>query len=457
MIRTIRLATKSRSAAVALGACAAIGGAAIAWALIAQYSATSAQPLVDKQPTIANSAEPARVKVMRPIVEDLVRVTTQPAHVEAYETTEVYAKVAGYVETMSVDIGDEVRQGQVLATLHIPEMQQELQRKEALLAQARSAVGQTEAAIVAARASIRAAEAAQAEAQSGLQSAEAELQFRTSEYRRFERLASDGSIPRANADEKLNQLKSAEAAVAKAQAAIDSARAKMEVEKARLTEAQANLVYAQSSVDVAAADLEHTKVLVDYGTIKAPFAGTVTRRRFDTGAFIQSASNGKPEPLFTVARTDRLRIIVDLPESECALVQLAQPAVFRMGRAEGREYRGKVARFAGALDQSTRTMRAEVELDDQASGIHPGAYGSVTITLANSKQALLLPLNAVVFDKDKASLKTVVQGRVAQKQVQLGQNDGVRVQVLSGLAADDVVITDGKAQAAPGQAVEVIQ
>jgi HlyD family secretion protein len=457
MIRTRRLASKSGAAALAVGVCVAIAGTALVWVLFAQHNTTAAQ---SSRPTLidsGSSANPVRVKVIRPIVEDLVRVTTQPAHVEAYETTEVYAKVAGYVETISVDIGDEVRLGQVLATLHIPEMQQDLRRREALLAQARSAVGQTEAAIVAARASIRAAEAAQAEAQSGLQSAEAELQFRTSEYRRFERLASDGSIPRANADEKLNQLKSAEAAVAKAKAAIDSARAKMEVEKAKLTEAEANLAYAQSSVDVAAADLEHTKVLVDYGTIKSPFAGTVTRRRFDTGAFIQSASNGEPEPLFTVARTDRLRIIVDLPESESMLCQLGQPAMLRIGGAQGREYRGKVARIAGALDQSTRTMRAELELDEPAPEIRPGAYGAASISLANSKQALLLPLNAVIFEKDQASVKTVVQRRVVQKPVQLGQNDGVRVQVLSGLAPEDVVITDGKAQATPGQAVEVIK
>jgi HlyD family secretion protein len=453
---TVRLTTRSTSTIIALVACAVIGGAAVVWAVVAQVDATRGQAS-NSHSAGGNNAEKVRVKVMRPIVEDLVRVTTQPAHVEAYETTDVYAKAAGYVETMSVDIGDRVKQGQVLATLHIPEMQQDLRRKEALLAQARSAVGQSEAAIVAAEAAIRAAEAAQAEAQSGLKSAEAELQFRKIESQRFERLANDSTIPRDKADEKLNQLKSAEAAADKAQSAVDSARAKIQVENARLTEAHANLVHAQSSVDVAAADLEHTKVLVNYGTIKAPFAGIVTRRRFDTGAFIQSASAGKPESLFTVARTDRLRIIVDLPESECGLIRSRQPAVLRIGGAEGREYHGKVARFAGALDQSTRTMRAEVELDDPAPDIHPGAYGSVTIMLADSKQALLLPLSAVIFDKGKASVKTVVDGHVAEKQLELGQNDGVRVQVLSGLKPHDVIITDGKSRASPGQRVEIAE
>jgi hypothetical protein len=118
-------------------------------------------------------------------------------------------------------------------------------------------------------------------------------------------------------------------------------------------------------------------ILLDYATIKAPYDGIVTRRWSHTGAFIQSAVSGKPDPLFTIVRTDRLRIIADLPESEAGLVRIGLPATFQANIARSAPLAGRVARVAGALDAATRSMRIEIELDEPNPGLYPGASGSV--------------------------------------------------------------------------------
>jgi multidrug resistance efflux pump len=141
------------------------------------------------------------------------------------------------------------------------------------------------------------------------------------------------------AAERYNQYLAAEAALTSSRAAVTTAEANLRVEQARQAEAKADADSAAARRKVAEADREQARILLEYAQVRTPFAGVITRRLVDTGEFVQSAASGKPDPLFTVVRVDRVRIIADIPEADTALVQVGQPAALR-GRAAARSSGG---------------------------------------------------------------------------------------------------------------------
>jgi RND family efflux transporter MFP subunit len=450
----------------AMVVCALFAGTAVIWVLVgvagtepvpSTHVATDGQVGQTANAQSSLSEGVARVKVVRPTIEDLQRTTTQPAHVEPYEKTDILAKASGYLAVVQVDIGDRVEKDQELAHLWIPEMEQEYQQKLALVDRADAQREQARTAVTVAEAMVKTAEAETVQVKASLSRYESEVAYRRSEHQRFDRLAQENAIPRDQSDERLNQLQSAEASLAAANAEIQTAEAKLQVERAQLAQSRANVKHAESDVKVAQANLQHLKVLLDYASIRAPYAGVITHRLFDTGAFIQSAATSSPPPLFTIMREDRLRIITDIPEADSAWIRIGQPAVLRIGSSLALTFRGKVARFADALDQSTRTMRTEIELDGSTEGLRPGMYGSIAITLADYPQSILLPASSIVYDGDVPSVKLIEGDHCAVRRVELGINDGVRVQVTSGLSADDLVITGGQSHVCNGQTVEIVQ
>ncbi len=136
------------------------------------------------------------------------------------------------------------------------------------------------------------------------------------------------------------------------------------------------------------------------------------------------------------------------------LVRIGQPAGFHMNATRGQPLTGKVVRFADALDPGTRTMRVEVELDAPRTTLRPGMFGSGTIVLVDIPDALTLPASALSAGK-KPCVLLVLDGRVQRREIEMGYDDGVRVQITRGLNADAQVIADGKAAVRDGQAVEI--
>ncbi len=384
-------------------------------------SAAQAQPGKPPAPDAANTgpAQQVRVKVVRPTREHLKRLSTpQPAHVAPYEKTDIYAKVAGYVQMLEpalgldgkplpdrdgkprpLDIGDRVEKDQVLAKLWLPELEKERELKEALQQQARADVKKYEA----------------------------ELVFREAELARLEKMVKDKSIEEARLDEKRLQRDAVRAAIASAEA----------------------------RVQVVLREKEYVEAMLGYAAITAPFKGILTRRLVDTRAFVQSATTGKGEPLFTVVRVDRLRIIADIPEAEASLVKIGQAATFQANASRGQPLTGKVVRFADALDSGTRTMRTEVELDAQALTLRPGMFGSVSILLADFPDTLMLPTSALLTGGGKPAVLVVEDGKARRREVEPGLSEGGRVQVIRGLTGDEQVIADGKTPVRDGQAVEI--
>jgi HlyD family secretion protein len=402
-----------------------------------------------------SGVSPVRVNTIRPAREHLQRITTQTAHVEPYETADLFARVAGYLQKVHVDIGDRVKKDQVLAELWVPEMEQERVQKEALTERSQAEVGQAEAALKAAEAMVAAAKAKTEEVSSLVAKHEAVVTYHQGEYARYLQLFKDRALQKDVVDREFNQLRTAEASLTAAKAGVGTSEAGMMVEQAKLLQAQADVASAQARLKVAQADLEYAVIFLRYGKITAPYDGVITRRLVHPGAFIQSGATGKADPLLTIARVDRMRVVTEIPEADSAWVKVGQPATLKVDAARGQPLPGKVARLADALDRKSRTMQAEVELDMPTHLLRSGMYGSVTITIANYPDALLLPATALLAGGGKPAVMIVREGQAHRQEVELGYNDGVRVQVTGGLKGAEQVITEGKNSVREGQPVEI--
>ncbi len=328
----------------------------------------------------AASKKPAgKVDVKVHVGEDQRKEITHPAYVLPYEQTDIQARVSGYLQTIQVDIGDRVKRAQELAILSLPEMKAEELQRQALEKQAKAQLVQAKATLPAALAMVEASKAKLKEMQKDVVRLKAEKEFRNSELERYAKLYKDGTIQRDQFEEKLKLFQAAAAAYDVGEAAVETAQAKVKVEDARRSKAEADVQSAVARVEVARANLEHTRTMLSYGTLRAPFDGIVTRRLVHTGAFIQSAASGKPDPLLTVVRIDRLRIVADIPAADAVWLTIGQPASLEVNSLP-HKFPGTLVRMAHVLDGGTRTLRIEIELKSIPKGLRPGMFGYVTIT-----------------------------------------------------------------------------
>lgn len=214
--------------------------------------------------------------------------------------------------------------------------------------------------------------------------------------------------------------------------------------------------YVQANADLAAADanLRRLEQLVAFKHIVAPFDGIVTRRNVDVGDLINAGNGGAERELFRVARTNTLRVLVQVPQSEAGRIKIGTEADVTLAEAPGQHYAGKVSAVASAIDPQTRSMQAEVRLPNRDGALMPGAYVTVALKAAPGKGALTVPSNTLLFSKDGIHIATVdKQSRIDLRPVQLGRDFGKTMEVLHGLTADDAVVLNPSDSFVQGQAV----
>jgi HlyD family secretion protein len=394
-----------------------------------------------------------RVTAAKPKRKTLRVETTQPAWIEAFERTPLYAKVAGYVQQVHVDIGDPIKQGQTLVTLSVPELGDEVAQKEALVAQAEAEVKQAECSVAAAQASTQSATARIAEAQADVGRTVGEYERSSAEYDRIKKLAGNGSVSEKLVDEARNQQQAAAAGRDAAEAAVQSAEAVAREMEAKARKAEADRVAAVARQGVARADLAHAKTMFAYGEIKSPFDGVVTERAVDTGHFVQPAAGGAGKPLLVVARQDKVRVFLDVPELESALVDVGDPATLRVQALGGRELHAAVTRTSWSINNSNRSLRTEVDLPNDGSKLRPGMYATATILLDKRDHALVLPMTAIGEDGGQAYCWCVESGKAVRHNLTLGLRSGAEVEVLKGVNEDSMVVLSRGESLQPGESV----
>jgi HlyD family secretion protein len=400
--------------------------------------------------------EGIRVMTMKLKKKNLVRTTTQPARIEAYEETPLFARIDGYVVDIKVDIGQKVEKGDILATLWVPEMEKELVQKEAMVKRAKADVDLAAKEIEVAEASVALARAKVEEAKSALVRAKGTEERWKSEYARIKTLVANGSVTRQLEDESLQQFTAAEGTLQEVNAGVNSAQAAFDQSEIRVEKARADLRSAQAGEEVAQAGVEQMKAMLEYSNIRAPFDGKVTQRNVDSKHYI-SAGGKAGKPLFVVTSTDKVRVFVDVPELESGLVNVGDDVTLRISALPGyiADSAPKVTRTSWSLQGSARTLLTEIEMDNKGGLLRPGMYASVTITLDERHQVFTLPVSATVVNDDKAFCFVVNNGKAEKRAISLGLRSGDEMEVVAGLQGDEAVIATNVSSLQEGQAVMV--
>jgi multidrug efflux pump subunit AcrA (membrane-fusion protein) len=297
--------------------------------------------------------------------------------VQAFEQVDLHARVSGFVEKISVDIGDRVKKGQVLAELAVPELDAELRQREAQVLQAKAGINQVHGSAKAAQAALASVKIQVQEAEVNLRSAAAWERYRALQYKTTKDLLTTKSVEQQAVDEARERYEGAKSAENSAKAKLEAAKANVEESVAKIAKVEADLKVAEAGLLVAEAGVQRAAVLRQFATIRAPFDGLVTRRTVNVGSFVPAAVNAPGPPLLSVARTDVLRIVVQIPESKLSQISVGAPMTVRIDAFPKVEFKAKVSRLAGALDPQTRTLRAEIDLPNPDGKLLPGMTATV--------------------------------------------------------------------------------
>jgi membrane fusion protein (multidrug efflux system) len=320
-------------------------------------------------PTVAPKAEaPVQVKSVHPHRGEVYRYINLPGEVQPLFQVTLFAKVAGYLEKLTVDKGDYVKAGDLIAEIEVPELRANRTRYQA------------------------------------------ELELAEAEYKQL-------SGPSGNRPGQASAMEAEEA------------RNKTAVAKGRLAVAKANL--------------EYTDSMLKYARITAPFAGAVTKRYVDPGAFIPAPNAADtPEAAAIINLTDfkTLRMQVAVPEIEVPHIKLGQPIRWTTDDLPGQHFDGTVTRCYWALDRATKTMLTEVQMPNPGGVLRPGMLVNARIGLEKKEGALLVPVAALVKEKANSFVFTVANGKAKKAPVQVGFNDGTNVEIVDGIKPEDAVI-----------------
>ena len=398
---------------------------------------------IDQRADEEKSAKPVveAVTVMSPKTEAGLAVpgTTIPL-TEAY----VYARANGYLQKRLVDIGDHVKKNQLLAVIDAPDL-------DAQVSQARQQVDQ---------------------ALRQLDEQRAQLALATVTVQRYRVLVAKGVFSRQDGD----------------------------TQEANFSSAVANVQAAQRNVDAYTANPQHELALQSYEQVRAPFAGVITERDVDVGALISAAgattgsptpapqgqnstaggttqagqvnnsgasgsiatsatsaqSPGQGGPLFGLAQTRRLRILVSVPEGYAPAIHVGQKAPLTVQEYQGAPLVAEVTRTADEIDPNTRTMLTELQIDNAGGKLISGMYVVVTFPAADGVKApLVITGDAIAIRHNTSMVATVVDGKIHWVPVTIGRDFGSATEIMTGLKAGDVIVTDVTDDVVEGAAVQV--
>lgn len=274
-----------------------------------------------------------------------------------FQQVDVHAKVSGYIRHIFVDVGDKVNTGQELAVLEVPELN---------------------AQVMGAQADIRRSQDAIRRAQSEIERAESTHRAYHAAYTRLKQASEErpGLVAEQELDDALAKDKETEAQIGSTRAALSES---------------------QSQLGMAQAALARLSALQAYSHITAPFAGVVTKRYVDTGALISAgtSSETQSQPVVQLAEWSLLRLVIPVPASSVPLLHLGSVVQVHVPDLN-RDFQGRVARFADALNDETRTMHTEIDVENPQNTLTDGMYAEVRLVLHGKEDALTVPVQAVV-------------------------------------------------------------
>ena len=377
-----------------------------------------------------------------------------PGNITPITEAYLYARASGYVRKRYVDIGDHVRQGQLLAEIEAPELDDQVAQGRAALAQSEQQLQQTRA---------------------QLDTSRSQLELARVTWERYQVLVQHGAISRQDADNQLTAFKSASSAV---------------------SASEANVSAAQQNVSANRANLERLIALQGFEKVRAPFDGIITARNFDVGALISGSGGtqtGSPTPmggtqtsgaggnagtsgsaslvapansnggsgggggeLFRVAQSGTLRILINVPQENAPTIQVGQPATVFVEQFSKQPFHGRVTRTSNAIDPNTRTLLTEVQVSNPQHLLLPGIYAQVKLTNDRPNPPLLVPGDSIMTTANGIEVAIIKDNHVHIQKVEVGRDYGPEIEITQGLEGWEYVIVNPSDVVQEGAAVRPV-
>jgi RND family efflux transporter MFP subunit len=348
-------------------------------------------------PGPADAAGNVRVEVITAKTLTSDRALSLPGVVKPLEETKIYPRASGYVRRWLVDIGDKVKEGQLLAEIDTPELDAQIAQARAQLASAKAAVKQ----------------------------AVAQRDFAKSSSARYETLASQKLV----------------------------SQSQVEQQQADATTGEANVNAAESNVTAQEANLKRLIDTKAFTSVTAPFAGTITTRTVDRGSLVQE--NGTT-PMFTLVATDPVRVYIDVPQSVAPSIKPGAEASLSVREYGDRAFTGKVTRSSGALDPELHIMQTEIQVPNPDGALIPGMYVQAALTLPVPHKVLEIPATALYTDSQGVRIATVdAQNRVHYVPITIERDTGATLWVATGVTGDERIVKIAVPTLAEGDLVDV--
>ena len=366
--------------AASIGLILGVGGFVAFGVYQREERAQAAQKELDAR---KNNVPELRIEKVKTV--DTPREVHLPATTQAFDSATIYARQSGYISKRLADIGTRVKNGDLLAVISAPEVDDQLTQARAQLQQMQATLEQTEA--TRALASVT--------------------------DNRFKPLVQQGWETKQTGDQYHFNL-------AAQNAAVDVAKANIEAQKAQI----ARLERQQS-----------------YERVIAPFDGVITQRNIDIGSLV-AADAASGTPLFAIAHDNVLRVQVHVPQDVALQLKVGTEATLDIPELAARKFTGKVARTANALDPNTRTLLVEADIDNPDGTLSPGLYGTVHFLVPRPKPVIIVPASALIFDQEGTQVAAYSNGAAHLQKVEIGEDDGAEVQIATGLEPGQEIVVN---------------
>jgi RND family efflux transporter MFP subunit len=336
------------------------------------------------------------VSVEMPVLQQSAREIVLPGNMQAFTLAPIYARTTGYVKSWSHDIGSHVKKGDLLAVIETPELDQQL-----------------------------------AQAKADLATAQSNLAIAKTTAGRYQDLIGNNAVSQQD---------------------TDTAVAQVQARTTEVTSAQANV--------------QRLEELQSFEKIVAPFDGVITARNLDVGQLISATGStttagagtivGNKE-VFDISAIDKLRVFVNVPQIYAPDAKTGVTATLSLPQYPGRKFEGRLTRTSDAVDPATRTLLAEVDVNNASGELLPGSYTEVHLHTANPAPALIIPVSAMILEPDGLRIAVVDGNSVAHLiRVTAGRDFGTTVEILTGLKQGQGVIANPPDSLTDGEKVRVV-
>jgi RND family efflux transporter MFP subunit len=366
-----------------------------------------------KANSMDNAPHAPVVKVTRANLTDKLEIAGE---FQPYQEINVYAKVSGYIRKLYVNWGTHVTQGQLLAVLEIPELQQQIQVDEA---------------------GVRRSEQDLARFKEELSRAESNYNVAHLSYTRL------AGVQKARPE-------------LVAQEEVDIAQGKDLEASAGVSGAKDGVAASEQALLESKAALEKDKAMYAYANITAPFTGVVTEIDAYTGALLPAgtSSNKGDQALCRLSQNDLLRLLIPLPERAVADVRVGDTVAVVVSTTN-QKFDGKIVRFSDQIDTATRTMHTEIDVPNPTYALVAGMYATVQIPLHAVQNVLTVPVQAVqTSGEDRGAVLVVdANNKIEKRDVTLGLQTATDAEIVGGLKECEMVVYGEQSQYAAGELV----